>query len=88
VIGVLSLGKLQQAATAGPVSKRLKELMYGGDFPHLHADHPLSLALERMGAFQVNALPVVSRANIYKLEGIVTLKDILALYGVGAPEKA
>jgi chloride channel protein, CIC family len=88
LIGVLSLGKLQQAATAGPVTKRLKELMDGGDFPHLHADHPLSLALERMGAFQVNALPVVSRANIHKLEGIVTLKDILALYGVGAPEKA
>jgi CIC family chloride channel protein len=88
VVGVLSLGKLQQAATAGPVTKRLKELMDGGDFPHLHADHPLSLALERMGAFQVNALPVVSRANIHKLEGIVTLKDILALYGVGAPEKA
>jgi CIC family chloride channel protein len=88
VIGVLSLGKLQQAATAGPVTKRLKELMDGGDFPHLHADHPLSLALERMGAFQVNALPVVSRANIHKLEGIVTLQDILALYGVGAPEKA
>jgi CIC family chloride channel protein len=36
-----------------------------------------------MGAYQVNALPVVNRANIHKLEGIVTLKDVLALYGVG-----
>jgi chloride channel protein, CIC family len=88
LIGVLSFGKLQQAATSGPATKRLKELMDVGDFPHLHADHPLSLALERMGAFQVNGLPVVSRANIHKLEGIVTLKDVLALYGVGSPEKA
>jgi CIC family chloride channel protein len=88
LIGVLSFGKLQQAATSGPATKRLKELMDGGDFPHLHVDHPLSLALERMGAFQVNALPVVSRADIHKLEGIVTLKDVLALYGVGPPEKA
>jgi CIC family chloride channel protein len=88
LIGVLSFGKLQQAATSGPATERLKELMDGGDFPHLHADHPLSLALERMGAFQVNALPVVSRADIHKLEGIVTLKDVLALYGVGSPGKA
>jgi CIC family chloride channel protein len=88
VIGVLSLGKLQQAAAVDPLLKRLKELIDGVDFPHLHVDHPLSLALERMGACQINAMPVVSRANIHKLEGIVTLKDVLALYGVGSPEKA
>jgi chloride channel protein, CIC family len=88
LIGVLSFGKLQQAATAGSETKQLKELLDGDDFPHLHVDHPLSLALERMGAYQVNALPVVNRANIHKLEGIVTLKDVLALYGVGPPEKA
>jgi CIC family chloride channel protein len=87
LIGVLSFGKLQQAAAAGPETKRLDELMDGTDFPHLHMDHPLSLALERMGAYQINAMPVVSRANMHKLEGIVTLKDVLALYGVGSSEK-
>jgi CIC family chloride channel protein len=87
LIGVLSFGKLQQAAAADSEPKQLKELLDGIDFPHLHADHALSLALERMGAFQVNALPVVSRANIHKLEGIVTLKDVLALYGVGPTDK-
>jgi CIC family chloride channel protein len=87
LIGVLSFGKLQQATTAGSETKQIKELLDGDDFPHLHLDHPLSLALERMGAFQVNALPVVNRANVHKLEGIVTLKDVLALYGVGSPEK-
>ncbi len=88
LIGVLSFGKLQQAAAAGSEPRQLKELLDGIDFPHLHADHSLSLALERMGASQVNALPVVSRANIHKLEGIVTLKDVLALYGVGSTDKA
>ena len=82
-IGVISLGKLQQAATSGSGTKHLQELL-GTDFPHLHADHPLSLALERMGAYQVNTLPVVNRANIHRLEGIVTLKDVLAIYGVGS----
>src|SRR5580704_11088582 len=87
LIGLITFGKLQQAATAGSEPKQLKELLDGIDFPHLHADHALSLALERMGASQVNALPVVSRANIHKLEGIVTLKDVLALYGVGPIDK-
>ena len=88
LIGVLSFGNLQQTATAGSETKQLKELLDGADLPHLHVDHPLSLALERMGACQVNALPVVNRANIHKLEGMVTLKDVLALYGVGPSEKA
>ena len=88
LIGILSFGKLQQAAAADTEPKRLEELIDGVDFPHLHTDHSLSLALERMGACQINAIPVVSRANIHKLEGIVTLKDVLALYGVGSPEKA
>ena len=88
LIGVLNFGRLQQAATAGSEARQLKELLDGRDFPHLHVDHPLGLALERMGACQVNALPVVNRANIHKLEGIVTLKDVLALYGVGSSEKA
>jgi CIC family chloride channel protein len=88
LIGVLSIGKLQQAAAAGAETKQLKELLDGVDFPHLHVDHPLSLALERMGACQVNALPVVNRANVHKLEGMVTLKDVLALYGVGSAKKA
>jgi CIC family chloride channel protein len=84
LIGVLSFGKLQQAAAAaGPEARRLRELIDGTDFPHLHVDHPLSVALERMGAFQVNSLPVVNRADVHKLEGVVTLKDVLALYGVG-----
>ena len=88
LIGILSFGKLQQAVATTPEPKQLRDLMDGEDFPHLHVDHSLSLALERMGACQINAIPVVSRADIHKLEGIVTLKDVLALYGVGSPEKA
>ena len=84
LIGVLSIGKLHQSANAGPESKRLRDILDGAAFPHLHTDHPLSTALERMGACRINAIPVVSRADIHKLEGIVTLKDVLAVYGVGA----
>jgi CIC family chloride channel protein len=50
--------------------------------PHLHPDEPLSLALSRMGETGHTVLPVVSRANVRKIVGIVTLTDILAVYGV------
>jgi CIC family chloride channel protein len=51
-------------------------------FPHVHSDQELDLALERMGANQLDILPVVSRADMHKLEGIVTLRDVLESYGV------
>jgi CBS domain-containing protein len=42
----------------------------------------LGLALERMGAAHVNVLPVINRANLRELIGIVTLDDALRAYGV------
>jgi Chloride channel protein EriC len=59
------------------------EMETGAAFPYVHLDHPLSLALERMGESGLDALPVVSRANIRHAYGVVTLPDILAAYGVG-----
>jgi CIC family chloride channel protein len=52
------------------------------NFPYVHPDHPLSLALERMGFAAVDTIPVVSRANLREVRGILTLPDVLAAYGV------
>ena len=54
-------------------------------FPHVHPDQGLDLVLERMGANQLDILPVVSRADVHKLEGMVTLRDVLDAYGVSPP---
>ena len=62
--------------------KKLGELVDGLVFPHIHSDQGLDLALERMGANQLDILPVVNRANVHQLEGVVTLKDVLEAYGV------
>jgi CIC family chloride channel protein len=51
-------------------------------FAHVHADQPLGQALARMGETRHTVLPVVSRANVHILLGIVTLPDILRAYGV------
>ena len=87
VTGMVSLSRLQSALTAGSTVEPLGELLKEDEFPHVHTDHSLSLALERMGTNQIEVLPVVNRANIHKLEGIVTLQDVLRLYGVGQREE-
>jgi CIC family chloride channel protein len=86
VIGVVSLQGLERANSDGSAGKRLAEIVDQHEFPHVHGDHSLHLALDRMGASRLDLLPVVSRANVHQLEGVVTLPDVLALYGVGAKE--
>ena len=85
-IGAISLKGLQRANSDGLAKKRLGEIVDQGEFPHVHWDHSLHLALGRMGASQVDLLLVVSRANVHHLKGVVTLQDVLALYGVGLKE--
>jgi CIC family chloride channel protein len=83
VIGVVRLADLQRGSNDGLSAKPLGDLVGEGEFPHVHSDQSLHLVLDRMGASQVDLLPVVSRANVGHLEGVVTLADVLALYGVG-----
>ena len=68
--------------------KKLSELVGTFVFPHVHSDQGLDLALERMGTNQMEILPVVSRADVHKLEGVVTLRDVLDSYGVIPPYRA
>jgi CIC family chloride channel protein len=63
-----------------PPGLRLEKLL-DGKMPHLHPDHSLGLALERMGSTGLGVLPVVNRADIRKLLGVVTLRDVLDAYG-------
>jgi chloride channel protein, CIC family len=82
VVGAVGLDWLEQAMANGEETKQLRELVDSLDFPHVHADQPLHLALDRMGAAKLDVLPVVSRANIHLLIGVVVLTDVLNSYGV------
>ena len=83
IVGMISLSTLEKARSGDGANRPLRELLEAGDFPHVHIDHSLSVALERMGATRLDVLPVVSRANVHQLEGIVTLQDVLTFYGFG-----
>ena len=85
VIGVLRKTSLEEAHGNGKAAQQLAELVSGQMFPHLHADQSLHQALERMGAAGLDMLPVVSRANLHDLEGVVLLRDVLDSYGIRWP---
>jgi len=82
VVGVLSLATLESEFAEG-ADRKVAELIDPLTFPHVHSDHGLDLALERMGARQLDLLPVVSRANMHQLLGVIRLRDVLDSYGVG-----
>jgi CIC family chloride channel protein len=81
VIGVINLPTLEIEVRKN-AAKVLGDLVAGGAFPHIHLDQGLDLALDRMGANQIEVLPVVSRADVHKLEGVLTLRDVLDSYGI------
>lgn len=84
IIGVVSRNMLERASQKNGDSSetKLQDLLDPLDFPHVHADQALHLALERMSAAQLDLLPVVNRADVHKLEGVITLRDVLDSYGV------
>jgi chloride channel protein, CIC family len=81
VVGVIDLSRLEREISEG-AEKKISELVDTLVFPHVHADQGLDLALERMGTNQIETLPVVNRADVHTLEGIVTLRNVLDAYGL------
>jgi hypothetical protein len=59
---------------------RLESLPQNTRLPWLHPDQHLDDALRRVGDWPV--LPVVSRADSQKVQGIISLSDILDAFGV------
>jgi CIC family chloride channel protein len=85
--GMIRRSDLERETNAGGGAKKLTELIRSERFPHVHPDHNLSIALERMGSSGQTVLPVVSRANVRKLMGVITLDDVLGAYGVSRAAK-
>jgi CIC family chloride channel protein len=88
IVGMLARSALESAIGDGRKEQAVRSLLESLEFPHVHADHALHLALERMSQARIDILPVVHRADVHKLEGIVTLRDVLDSYGVDSQGSA
>jgi CIC family chloride channel protein len=89
--GMVSVQRLDQAIANGQGGEQLGTLvaepgpadgLTQNVFPHLHADSSLDIALRRLAETGWDALPVVSRDNIRQWRGTISVKDILAAYGL------
>jgi hypothetical protein len=69
---------LQGAVLAWDSDVAVGNVLRGPPLPHVHPDHALDAALQRLG--RLPFLPVVNRADFRKLEGVVSLQDILKAY--------
>ena len=91
LLGMVSRSELEKAMEQGLGNKVVAEILPAPDptapltaknFPHVHADQSLDTALTRMAQSNLKVLPVVSRANVRKMIGIISLNDILQAYGL------
>lgn len=80
-LGIVTREALQRALAGERQEEPLKSLVATRHVPHLHMDHPVYRALELMSRKHLDVLPVVNRAELHKLEGVVTLRDVLDSYG-------
>lgn len=75
---LVSREELKRRAEAIQAGSSLPEIPSRGPLPQLYPDQHLDEALRMIGDWPL--VPVVNRANIDKLEGIVALEDILRAY--------
>jgi CIC family chloride channel protein len=94
--GMVTLAQLEQAIKEqhgdlplsdlvpdpGPV-----EMLTEDNFPHVHPDHPLDVAMRRIAETKLPVLPVVSRTNVRDLKGTISMQDILDTYALGSTEE-
>jgi Flp pilus assembly protein TadD len=57
------------------------------NFPHVHPDHAVDVALRRIAESGLPAIPVVSRGNVCEVLGTISVEDVLAAYRRGRTEE-
>ena len=83
LLGMVSVRQLEEAEAAGHGDATLAEIvgtpespLTADSFVHVHPDQSVEVALDRMGRTGLDVLPVVSRANLRELLGVVRLSDL------------
>jgi chloride channel protein, CIC family len=71
---------LQRFLNEGKAEMTLGSLLASQRLPYLHPDYPLEMALRYV--YQTPLVPVVSRADLRKLEGVISSDDVLSKYRV------
>jgi CIC family chloride channel protein len=76
----VTLDLLKRLESEGKSEMSLGSALPTQSLPYLHPDFPLEMALRYV--YQTPVVPVVSRADFRKLEGVITSEDVLNKYRV------
>jgi len=84
LLGMITVAQLCQASALGFERETLASLLDPRAAPveSVFADDSFDTAMRRMAEAGVKVLPVVSRSDLRKLTGVITLRGILAAYGL------
>jgi CIC family chloride channel protein len=79
LLGAVSASRLAEAIAQGRGADSMSALVEG-PLAHAHPDHTLAVVLERLAQSE-GVLPIVSRRDVRRLEGAVTLEDVSRFLG-------
>ena len=75
LVGVVTRAQLQGWCASDKADEPIGSLV-DPEYPHIHADQPIDLALDRLSEAE-GMLPVVSRTDVHVVEGVITSESIL-----------
>jgi CIC family chloride channel protein len=87
--GVVSLGDLEQALSAGTVEgKTVADIATLEDFLVAYPHEPMWVALRRLGTRDLSRLPVLEKQGSRRMVGVVRRRDIVRAYNSAIIERA
>ena len=51
------------------------------DWAHVHADHAIDVVLDRFRKNSAGVLPVLNRADVRRLDGVITRETLMTVFG-------
>ncbi len=80
VRGLATVSDMEQAMTDGRSEAAIGTLVVDG-WAHVHPDHAIDVVLDRFGNNPGGLLPVLSRANVQALDGVITRETLMTVFG-------
>ena len=79
LLGIVATERLVEEMSAGRGQQPVASVM-SEDWAHVHADHAIDVVLERFGR-NPGVLPVLSRANVHAVKGVITRDTLMRVFG-------
>jgi CIC family chloride channel protein len=86
LVGTVTAAQLDEWSASGKAEASLSSFI-GGEFVHVHPDHSVDVVLERLSESD-GVLPVVSRTEVRRVEGVITRENILRRNGDRSRKRA